>query len=63
MKPEYKVQEYRVPKAICHQCEFYGDTCPVTSLPCSKAKRDEKTSRWIVCGVAAIIVIVMFIVL
>ena len=63
MKPNYKAQEYRPHKVICHQCEYYGATCPVTSLPCSKAPRDERVSRWIICGVAAIIVIVMFIVI
>ncbi|MBP5461370.1 MAG: hypothetical protein J6Y20_04525 [Lachnospiraceae bacterium] len=48
---------------MCSQCESYKGFCPLFGGICPVYVRRERTTRWIVCGVAAIIVIVMFIVL
>jgi hypothetical protein len=48
---------------MCSQCESYKGFCPLFGGVCPVYMSRERTTRWIVCGVAAIIVIVMFIVL
>jgi len=50
-------------RAMCSQCASYKGFCPLYEGVCPVYMRRERTTRWIVCGVAAIIVIVMFIVL
>lgn len=50
-------------KALCDTCLHYGGDCPHAKGTCPLYIQREHTLRWVVCAVALVGVILMFIVL